>query len=123
MQPLIMMFVLFMSYGVVYNTIQCHWHPMIVDRVIDGDTVALLAPMLPVPLNITGLHLRIRGVDCAETGGRARCDSESKLGEAAKVFTFNAIHTQPPHTPVQTLICGWTQNWDCCLHVQSQCCC
>ena len=98
MQPLIMMFVLFMSYGVVYNTIQCHWHPMIVDRVIDGDTVAQLAPMLPVPLNITGLHLRIRGVDCAETGGAPaviRNQNWGRLQRCSRSMPF--IHNH--HTP------------------------
>jgi endonuclease YncB( thermonuclease family) len=106
------LFALFVNFGFVCNALQCHWHSMIVDRVIDGDTVALLVPVLPTPLNITGLRLRIRGVDCAETGSRAQCEAESKMGMDAKVFTSNVLSVFiKQQTPLQTLICGWIQLW------------
>ena len=94
-----------MDMMVVYG---CVWHTMMIDRVIDGDTVAIQAPMLPAPLNALGLKLRIQNVDCAETGHRARCKTESLLGEAATVFTRSLlIGSSDVPIKFQILLCGW----------------
>jgi endonuclease YncB( thermonuclease family) len=86
----------------------CEWNTMMIDRVIDGDTVSIRMPMLPPPLDAIGLKLRIQNVDCAETGPRARCETESLLGEAATKFTqsllLGSLNTP---TEYQVLLCGW----------------
>ena len=61
-------------------------------RVIDGDTVAYKAPFLPDPLK-KELSIRIYGVDTPEKGFRAKCESESKRGEAASNFTKSLVET------------------------------
>ena len=59
-------------------------------RVTDGDTVVISAPFLPAPLK-PELAIRVYGVDTPEKGHRAMCPSEAQRGEAASVFTKNAI--------------------------------
>ena len=60
-------------------------------RVNDGDTVVISAPYLPKPLK-PELAVRIYGVDTPEKGFRAQCPSEDQRGQAATVFTKNAIN-------------------------------
>lgn len=100
--------VLFGVHSTEISPSQCQWNAMVVDHVIDGDTVALLAPMLPPPLDKLGLKLRIKGVDCAETGHRAQCKTEALLGEAATMFTKSLLTTLSGQKKTyQVLICGW----------------
>jgi len=61
-------------------------------RVIDGDTVVIAAPFLPLPLK-PELAVRIFGVDTPEKGSRSQCDSEKKRSEAASSFTKNLIQS------------------------------
>lgn len=92
------------------NLSHCRMNSMVVERVIDGDTIVLLAPMLPAPLDVGGLKLRIMGIDCAETGYRAQCVTEGRLGEEATAFTRSLLMASPnqPNTvPHQVLLCGW----------------
>jgi micrococcal nuclease len=59
-------------------------------RVIDGDTVTIDAPFLPVELRQT-LNLRIMGVDTPEKGSLAKCETERVKAEAATRFTQLAV--------------------------------
>lgn len=59
-------------------------------RVNDGDTVVISAPFLPAPLK-PELAVRIYGVDTPEKGHRAQCPSEDQRGQAATLFTKNAV--------------------------------
>lgn len=61
-----------------------------ITRVIDGDTVAFQANFLPPPLK-QELSVRVFGVDTPEKGHRAQCPSEDQRGQAATIFTKNAI--------------------------------
>lgn len=61
-------------------------YPYEIIRVVDGDTVEFKADFLPDPLD-KKLSLRVWGVDTPEKSFRAKCDSESKLGEEASKFT------------------------------------
>ena len=61
-----------------------------ITRVIDGDTVAFNAPFLPPPLK-QELSIRVFGVDTPEKGHRAQCPKENERGQAATLFTKNAI--------------------------------
>lgn len=72
-------------------------------RVSDGDTIVISAPFLPPPLK-PELAVRIYGVDTPEKGHRAQCPSEAQRGEAASLFTKNAVATTQKH---QVIIYGW----------------
>lgn len=72
-------------------------------RVSDGDTIVISAPFLPAPLK-PELAVRIYGVDTPEKGFRGQCDSEKQRGEAASLFTKNAVATTQKH---QVIIYGW----------------
>ena len=61
-------------------------------RVTDGDTVVIAAPYLPAPIK-PEIAVRVFGVDTPEKGFRGQCDSEKQRGEAASVFTKNAINS------------------------------
>ena len=61
-----------------------------ITRVIDGDTVAFQATFLPPPLK-QELSIRVFGVDNPEKGHRAMCPQEDQRGQAATIFTKNAI--------------------------------
>ena len=74
-------------------------------RALDGDTVRILIPGLPAPLDALPMSLRVRGVDCAETGARARCEQERAQGESAKAYTHALI--EAPTAPIRVEICGW----------------
>jgi len=72
-------------------------------RVTDGDTVVIAAPYLPAPIK-PEIAVRIFGVDTPEKGFRGQCDSEKQRGEAASVFTKNAINSTQKH---QVVLYGW----------------
>jgi endonuclease YncB( thermonuclease family) len=72
-------------------------------RVNDGDTVVIAAPFLPQPLK-PELAVRIYGVDTPEKGHRAQCPSEDQRGQAATVFTKNAVAKSLKR---QVVLYGW----------------
>lgn len=72
-------------------------------RITDGDTVVIAAPFLPAPLK-PELAVRIYGVDTPEKGYRAQCASEDQRGQAASVFTKNAVIQSQTH---QVVLYGW----------------
>lgn len=72
-------------------------------RVSDGDTIVISAPFLPSPLK-PELAVRIYGVDTPEKGHRAQCPSEAQRGEAASVFTKNAVASTQKH---QVTLYAW----------------
>ena len=72
-------------------------------RVNDGDTVVISAPYLPKPLK-PELAVRIYGVDTPEKGFRAQCPVEDQRGQAATVFTKNAINKSAQR---QVVLYGW----------------
>ena len=72
-------------------------------RVTDGDTVVIAAPYLPAPIK-PEIAVRVFGVDTPEKGFRGQCDLEKKRGEAASVFTKNAINSTQKH---QVVLYGW----------------
>ena len=61
----------------------------IVADVIDGDTVRIVNPALPPPLD--ALSLRLLGVDAPETGRRARCPAEAEAAGAATAFVRRVL--------------------------------
>lgn len=76
-------------------------------RVTDGDTVVIAAPFLPKPLK-PELAIRVYGVDTPEKGFRGQCDSEKARGEAASVFTKNAINSALAQGgKIQATLYGW----------------
>lgn len=72
-------------------------------RVNDGDTVVIAATFLPAPLK-PELAVRIFGVDTPEKGFRAQCPSEDQRGQAATVFTKQAVASTKKH---QVILYGW----------------
>ena len=72
-------------------------------RVTDGDTVVIAAPYLPAPIK-PEIAVRVFGVDTPEKGFRGQCDLEKQRGEAASVFTKNAINSTQKH---QVMLYGW----------------
>jgi endonuclease YncB( thermonuclease family) len=72
-------------------------------RVSDGDTIVIAAPFLPAPLK-PELAVRIYGVDTPEKGWRAQCPAEAQRGEAASVFTKNAVAASGKR---QVILYGW----------------
>ena len=72
-------------------------------RVNDGDTVVIAAPYLPKPLK-PELAVRIYGVDTPEKGFRAQCPVEDQRGQAATVFTKNAINKSADR---KVVLYGW----------------
>lgn len=83
------------SAGVLYN------YKII--RVIDGDTVAIAATFLPVPLK-PELSLRIFGVDTPEKGFRAACDSEREVANKASEFTKQQLASAKK---IKVLLMDW----------------
>ena len=73
---------------------------------VDGDTVAIDPSFLPVPLNASPLSVRLRGIDCPESGHRAHCMSEYNLASAASLYTKQKIEE---HTAANVGIelCSW----------------
>lgn len=72
-------------------------------RVLDGDTVEIDAPFLPVELKQV-LKLRIEGVDTPEKGSRAACESERIKADYATDFTKRVVGMSKKHS---VLIQGW----------------
>lgn len=65
-------------------------HDFKVIRVIDGDTIEIEAPFLPIELGQT-LPVRIRNVDTPEKGHLAKCQQEEDLSKEATYFTEHEI--------------------------------
>lgn len=72
-------------------------------RVIDGDTVVVEAPWVPVELK-QEIAIRIIGIDTPEKGGRAACPKEAELGAKATEF---AKETIKPGQIVQVDLIQW----------------
>ena len=85
------------------TTPPCVTHDFAVVRVVDGDTVTIAVPGLPPPVD-GPLSLRIRGVDCPESGHRALCPAEAALAADAVAFTRAAIADQGV---AGVELCGW----------------
>lgn len=72
-------------------------------RVLDGDTVEIDAPFLPIELKQV-LKLRIIEVDTPEKGSLAKCQKEAELALAATRFTQRAVASATKH---QVKLVGW----------------
>lgn len=72
-------------------------------RVIDGDTVVVEAPWIPIELK-QEISIRILGIDTPEKGGRAQCAKEAKLGADATAFAKTVIK---PGQIVQVNLIQW----------------
>ena len=72
-------------------------------RVIDGDTVEIEAPFLPVELKQV-FSLRLVGIDTPEKGARAKCERERERAAEAKKFVEDRIAAAKK---VQVLLVGW----------------
>ena len=59
-----------------------------IDRVIDGDTIAVQVDGMPADLK---LKVRAYGIDTPEKGGRAKCEQEALLGIEATNATKELI--------------------------------
>lgn len=105
MKKLLLTFALLFCTSLVYaqKTPQGVTYDAKIIRVTDGDTVVIAAPFLPAPLK-PELAVRVFGVDTPEKGFRGQCDSEKQRGEAASVFTKNAITSTQKH---QVILYGW----------------
>lgn len=62
----------------------------VVTHVIDGDTVAIEAKWIPLPMK-PQIAVRVYGVDTPEKSYRAKCEKEAELGEKATEFTKGLI--------------------------------
>lgn len=76
-----------------------------ITRVLDGDTVEVEAPYLPMELREGGLKLRILGIDTPEKGFRAKCPKENMLSLKAKYFVEEEVGKAK-----ETKI--WIKEWD-----------
>lgn len=105
MKKLLLTFALLFCTSLVYGqkTPQGVTYDAKIIRATDGDTVVIAAPFLPAPLK-PELAVRVFGVDTPEKGFRGQCDSEKQRGEAASVFTKNAIASTQKH---QVILYGW----------------
>lgn len=65
-------------------------------RVLDGDTVEIDAPFLPIELKQV-LKLRIIEVDTPEKGSLAKCQKEAELSLAATRFTQRVVSSSTKH--------------------------
>lgn len=65
-------------------------------RVLDGDTVEIDAPFLPIELKQV-LKLRIIEVDTPEKGSLAKCQKEAELALAATRFTQRVVASSTKH--------------------------
>ena len=62
----------------------------IVTRVIDGDTVEIRAPFLPLPLKPV-LSVRLLGIDTPEKAPLAKCEKELELSKEATAYARETI--------------------------------
>ena len=60
-------------------------------RAIDGDTIKLVEPIAGTKRSKTLRIVRLWGIDAPETGRRAACDLERRLGEAAKAEVIRLL--------------------------------
>ena len=74
-------------------------------RVLDGDTVEIEAPYLPMELRDGGLKLRVLGIDTPEKGFRAKCPAENMLSLRAKYFVEQEIGNAQ-------VVKVWIKDWD-----------
>ena len=65
-------------------------------RVLDGDTVEIDAPFLPIELKQV-LKLRIIEVDTPEKGSLSKCQKEAELALAATRFTQRVVASSTKH--------------------------
>lgn len=93
-----LIFLLFLSFKSVANPYDYR-----VIRVIDGDTVEIDAPFLPIELHKT-LKIRLYGLDTPEKGSRAKCKSEAIIGENATKFTTMIVGAAKKH---QVIFMKW----------------
>lgn len=68
-------------------------------KVIDGDTIKVDA-RADFPPELARLHVRLRGVDTPEKGGRAKCEAERHAGRAAAAFTTAMASSVILHHPI-----------------------
>lgn len=68
-------------------------------RVLDGDTVEIDAPFLPVELRQV-LRVRLIDIDTPEKGSLAKCDLERQRAEAATRFTQMQVARAKRHKVV-----------------------
>lgn len=68
-------------------------------RVLDGDTVEIDAPFLPVELRQV-LRVRLIDIDTPEKGSLAKCDLERQRSEAATRFTQMQVARAKRHEVV-----------------------
>ena len=71
-------------------------------RVIDGDTVVITAPYLPLPFE-KELSLRISGINTPEIH-LAKCDKERELGEKAKKYIEERLEKS---NKIVIILHGW----------------
>jgi endonuclease YncB( thermonuclease family) len=62
----------------------------VVTHVIDGDTVAIEAKWIPLPMK-PEIAVRVYGVDTPEKSFRAKCETEAAMGAKASEFTKDLI--------------------------------
>lgn len=83
---------------------QCVLHVGVpVVRIVDGDTVVIDAPWLPIGLGQT-LRMRLLGIDTPEIS-RARCENERVHGMEAKHFVENRLQCNNYESMIA--YCGW----------------
>ncbi len=92
-------FILLLSLFLVNPAFAKNPYDLRVVRVVDGDTVEIDAPFLPIELRQV-LKLRILGVDTPEKGSGAKCRSESDKGYAATKFTETLVARATKHQVV-----------------------
>lgn len=93
----------FLAFTMFSSVVSANPYNYRVVKVIDGDTVEIDAPYLPVELKQV-LKLRISGVDTPEKGSRAKCEQERSQAEAATRFTQRVVGFATRH---QVTIEGW----------------
>lgn len=78
-------------------------YPYGILRVVDGDTLLVEAPFLPLPLKPT-LYLRLSGIDTPERGQKAKCVKESRRADHAKSFVETELQNA---NDIKLVIHGW----------------
>ena len=72
-------------------------------RVVDGDTVVIAAPWVPLPMK-PEIAVRIYGIDTPEKAPRAQCAIEDTKAKTATAFTKSAVAKA---RSVQVLLYDW----------------
>jgi endonuclease YncB( thermonuclease family) len=75
-----------------------------VTRVIDGDTVEIVADFLPDPLH-KKLSVRIYTIDTPEKGFRSKCKEENELAQKASKFTSSLVLN--PKNKIEVQLFEW----------------